>query len=315
MKVALITPGLANIDNGNRVTALRYARILRRLGHQVVVETSYDGGTCDLLIALHAGKSSDSILRFKEQHPDLPLVVVLTGTDLYRDLKKNGKARHSLDDATHLVVLQRMGLAEIPSHLRGKASVIYQSAGCPGGGTRRPASYFRVCVVGHLRPEKDPFRAALAVRFLPDTSRIRILHIGAALNEKMEERAMREAQVNPRYRWMGGMPRWRTRRFIAGSHLVAITSRIEGSSNVLSEALACNVPVVASRIPGLIGTLSPDYPGYFTAGDTRALADLLDRAETDRAFYASLTAWCRDAAHLVSPEREAEAWSGLLNEV
>src|SRR5262249_34692193 len=162
---------------------------------------------------------------------------------------------------SRLVVLQLKGLDEIPTRYRTKSEVIYQSADCVAGETRPPSSYFKVCVVGHLRPEKDPMRAAMAVRRLSATSRIMVVQIGAALDKRMERRAVRESQMNPRYHWLGGQPRWKAARHIASSHLVAITSRIEGSSNVLSESLACSVPVVASRIPGLIGTLGPDYPG------------------------------------------------------
>src|SRR5262249_49410607 len=147
--------------------------------------------------------------------------------------------------------LQRNGLDEIPSRYRTKTAVIYQSADCVDPNTRPPSTYFKVCVVGHLRLEKDPLRAAMAIRGLAATSRIRIIHIGAALDPRMETQALRQSEQNPRYRWLGGQPRWKAARHIASSHLVAITSRIEGSSNVLSEALACSVPVVASRIPGL----------------------------------------------------------------
>src|SRR5262249_49833907 len=162
---------------------------------------------------------------------------------------------------------------EIPSRYRTKTAVIYQSASCVGGNARPPSSYFKVCVVGHLRREKDPLRAAMAVRGLATTARIRGVQIGAALDKRIAAQGIRQSELNWRYGWLGGQPRWKAARHIASSHLVAITSRIEGSSNVLSESLACSVPVVASRIPGLIGTLGPDYPGYFKAGDTRGLRE------------------------------------------
>jgi len=155
----------------------------------------------------------------------------------------------------------------------------------------------------------------MAVRGLPANSRIKVVHIGAALNDRMEKQALREREINPRYRWLGGQPRWKAARHIASSHLVAITSRIEGSSNVLSESLACSVPVVASRIPGLIGTLGQDYPGYFTAGDTRDLREALARAESDREFYNELRLICGRRAAVVSPEHEMEAWRRLIDEV
>jgi glycosyltransferase involved in cell wall biosynthesis len=94
-----------------------------------------------------------------------------------------------------------------------------------------------------------------------------------------------------------------------------ITSRIEGSSNVLSEALACAVPVIASRISGLIGTLGRDYPGYFPVGDTRALSRILRRAEIDAAFYRSLKSAAKELSTLISPRREVAAWKELLTEL
>src|SRR5581483_2410444 len=93
-------------------------------------------------------------------------------------------------------------------------------------------------------------------------------------------------------------PHDQTRRLVAGSHLLAITSLMEGSSNALCEALAqpSPTPVVASRIGGLVGTLGAGYPGYFPVEDTAALTRLLWRAESDPAFYAALEAGCAACA-------------------
>jgi len=90
---------------------------------------------------------------------------------------------------------------------------------------------------------------------------------------------------------------------------------MEGSCNAVCEALTLGVPVIASHISGLIGTLGDDYPGYFPVEDEDTLASVLRRAETDLAFYEDLRLRCRDAAHLLAPEREREAWRVLLEEV
>jgi putative glycosyltransferase (TIGR04348 family) len=316
MRIRIITPTVPDTVTGNVQTAARYARILRGLGHRVAVSSSYGGEACDALIALHARRSFGAIQRFAGEHPARPLIVVLTGTDLYRDIRVDADAQRSLELATRLVVLQRSGLLDVPERLHGKTRVIYQSAPCFGE-VRRPTRYFRVCVVGHLRSEKDPFRTALAARELPAASRIRVVHVGAALRPEMEQAALRERASNPRYRWLGGQPHWRTRRIIASSHLLSVTSLMEGSSNALCEALAqaSPTPIVASRISGLIGTLGGDYPGYFPVGDTGALANLLRRAEADGDFYAELQARCAAAAGLVMPERERAAWMSLLGEL
>lgn len=315
LRIELITPTVPQVRTGNVITAVRYARILRRLGHRVTLRSSYKEGPADLMVALHARRSAASIRRFTEIQPNKPLVVVLTGTDLYQDIRTDPDAQHSLELATRLVVLQRMGVAELGEQLRPKTRVIYQSCPAFGGQAHYPSTYFRVCVVGHLRPEKDPLRTAEAARQLPASSQIRVLHIGAALTPDLEEATHREDQENPRYRWVGALPHWRTRYLLASSHLTSITSIMEGSSNVLCEALASPTPVVTSKISGLIGTLGDQYPGYFPVGDTEALAALLLRAETDAAFYRDLQVCCAEAAPLVAPEREGQSWKRLIEEL
>ncbi|MDP6559099.1 MAG: selenoneine biosynthesis selenosugar synthase SenB [Candidatus Binatia bacterium] len=315
MKITLITPAPTHARNGNSITALRWSRILGQLGHHITRQQRYDGRPCDLLVALHARRSYDSIDKFRRQHPDLPLIVVLTGTDLYRDIHYISKARRSLDLANRLIVLQSKGLAELPRHLQRKTRVIYQSAPASNGETSKPGKVFRVCVIGHLRPEKDPFRTASAARQLPASTRIRVLHVGRALSKGMEERARRETATNPHYDWVGEMPHWKARRVLSGSHLLALTSKMEGSSNVLSEAIASSVPVIASKISGLRGTLGEDYLGYFPVGDTRALAKLLQKAESNRAFYLKLKKQCASLFPLVDPKRELRSWKDLVREL
>jgi glycosyltransferase involved in cell wall biosynthesis len=99
---------------------------------------------------------------------------------------------------------------------------------------------------------------------------------------------------------------------LASSHVLAQTSLMEGSCNAMCEALVNGTPVIASHISGLIGTLGEDYPGYFPPQDTRALAEQLRRAETDRRFYDDIRVRCREAAHLLEPSCEVDAWRELL---
>jgi len=314
VNIQLVTPAPLRINNGNRISALRWAAILRKLGHQVRVTRSYQERRCDALIALHARRSADSIRRFHELHPERPLIVVLTGTDLYRDIRTDSKAQQSLQFATRIVVLQSMALRELSKDLRSKTRVIYQSAEALEH-TPPPTRSFRVCIIAHLREEKDPLRAALAVRHLPAPSRIQLTHIGLALDEKLGARARIEAARNPRYRWIGQLSHAKTRALLARCKVLCITSKMEGSSNVLSEALAASVPVIASKIDGLVGTLGRRYAGYFPVGDTHQLRRLLLKAETDPRFYRQLHRHCARLRDLVQPQRELEAWRHLLVEV
>ena len=315
LDICLITPAPAGSRAGNRVTALRWARILRSLGHRVAIESEYGGRSCDLMVALHAQRSFESVDRFRRQYPGRPLIVALTGTDLYGAIRTDPLARQSLEIASRLILLQPLGVVEIPERLRGKANVIYQSVRRPRRMVSPRARVFEVCVLGHLRPVKDPFRTAEASRLLDPSSRVLVVHVGAALGREMEERARAEAKSNPRYRWVGEVPRWRALRILARSRLLVLSSRMEGGANVISEAIAVSTPVLASRIPGSVGLLGEDYPGYFPVENTQALADLLHRAETDGAYYRTLEAWCRRLRPLVDPRRERESWRRLLHGV
>lgn len=315
MNVCLVTPAPPRSRKGNRITAIRWAGMLRDLGHRVRIYQEYTGQSCDLMVAMHARRSATSVRRFARQRPDSPLILALTGTDLYGDLSTSTAAQRSVDIATRLIVLQSAAINELPNHLRSRTRVIYQSVAPLRKPHRHRRRVFDVCVIGHLRPVKDPFRAAMAARLLPKSSRTLVTHVGAALTSRMQQRAEAETRSNPRYEWIGEVPRWRARRILARSRLLVLTSRAEGGANVLSEAIADSIPVIASRISGSVGILGRDYPGYFTVGNTRALADLLRRAETDPTFYRTLNRHCQRLTHLVDPARERQCWASLLREL
>ncbi|MFQ5414572.1 MAG: selenoneine biosynthesis selenosugar synthase SenB [Phycisphaerae bacterium] len=315
MKILLVTPAPPGSPSGNRVTALRWARVLRGLGHRVVIEETYDGRRCDVLVALHARRSAAAVRGFHRVWPDAPIVVAMAGTDLYRDIHRSAAARRSMALATRLIVLQRAGVSALPPRHRAKARVIYQSARVIASRARVAKRTFDVCVLGHLRPVKDPFRTAMASRLVPDDSKLRVLHVGAALSRTMARWARAESRRNPRYAWLGALPRWAALRRLRRCRVLVHTSRMEGGANVFTEAIASGVPIVSSRIGGAVGMLGAGYPGYFPVGDTRVLADLLYRAETDARFYARLCTWCRRVMPLIAPERERRCWADLLGEV
>ena len=314
-RIVIVTPAPPGSRKGNRITASRWARMLRSLGHQVVIQEEFRGERCDLLIALHARKSADDVAQFRRSNSDRPIVVVLTGTDLYGDIRTSRAAHQSLELADRLVLLQPEGLQELPPQLRQKARVIFQSA-IPLPARPRPLkSVFEISVCGHLRPVKDPFRAALAARKLPAESRIRITQIGAALTDSMKQRATKELIRNPRYRWTGDVPYSRARRLVARSRLLVLSSKLEGGANVISEALADDVPVLSTRISGSIGLLGKDYEGYFEVGDTRGLTRLLLRCEQDGEFLKTIRSQSRKSAVLLRPQCEQATLKSLLDEL
>ncbi len=304
MRIALITPYGREHRNGNWHTAARWARFLRGAGHTVRTQVEWDGRGADLMLALHARRSFASIRAFAECFPCRPLIVTLTGTDLYRDIHEDADAQQALELAHRLIVLQERGPDELAPHLAAKTRVIYQSA---PDIARQPAPphTFEVLVIGHLRPEKDPFRAALATAYLPDHSHIRVTHLGGALSEEMAETAEMAQNKLPRWTWAGDVPHRTVLKRLARAHLLVISSVMEGGANVICEALAAGVPVLASRMPGNVGMLGEDYPGYFPVGDEQALAGLLTMAESDPDFHAALASHARQRRGLMRPEQEA----------
>lgn len=315
MKICLVTPAPAGSSQGNRVTAERWAGLLGELGHRVEIALEYREQDCDLLIALHAFKSHGSIRRFRECRPSDPMVVGLTGTDIYGDTSMRPEVMESLGLATRLVLLQPLGRAVLPAAVQDKARVIYQSVQMVGPSQAVRTDVFEVCVMGHLRAVKDPLRTALAARQLPEGSRIQVLHLGSALSEELAGQARAEAARNSRYHWLGEFPRSEALGVLSRCRLLSLTSQSEGGANVISEAVLAGVPVIASHIVGSIGLLGEDYPGYFPVGDTQALANLLWRAETDIEFYNTLRDRCARLRPLFEPAREKQSWQDLLREL
>jgi putative glycosyltransferase (TIGR04348 family) len=326
MRIGIVTPAPPDSRYGNRITAVRWAKILRSLGNRVSILQAYDGKPYDLLVALHARRSHSSIVNFRLHHPEAPVIVALTGTDLYRDIRTNHLAQKSLEIAIRIVVLQPKAIDELRPGWREKTRVIYQSVkALPRQASKtngnetvlkdRSKGNFDVSVIGHLRAVKDPFRAAMAARSLPRSSRIRVFQVGKAMTDAIATRARKEMLANHRYEWLGELSRSQVHRILGKSRLCVLSSRMEGGANVLSEAIVASVPILASRIDGNIGILGADYPGYFAVGDTKQLAQLLTRTETCSEYLVELEARVNNLAPLFSPLREEQAWADLIYEL
>jgi putative glycosyltransferase (TIGR04348 family) len=316
MKIVLITPEGPTSRTGNKIAASRWARILRRLGHRVRMASEYDGRPADLMVAVHAWRSAAAIDLFKDKYPERPVILQLSGTDIYDYLYSDPiPTLRSMKLASRLVALNALAARVVPKPLHSRLRVIHQSAPALPRPRRPSRRAVVVSVIGHLRDVKDPLRAAEAVRLLPDDSRVRVEQVGRAYAREWSARARAEMDVNPRYVWRDDVPGSEVRRLLARSHAMVISSLSEGGANVVSEATVAGVPVLASRIDGNVGLLGADYPGYFPVGDTQALATLLRRLECEPRFVAKLGKALARRAPLFQPKREIEAWRRLLAEL
>lgn len=322
--LCLVTPALADANNGNWQTARRWARMLSGAYAVRVVKAwpdtpDTDDGT-ELLIALHARRTAESIAAWATAHPQRPLVVALTGTDLYRDIAFDADAQRSLVQATRLIALQDLGSQALPVHLRPKCRVVLQSSTRRQTLAKTPA-HLNAVVVGHLRDEKWPQTIFEAARLLRPDEGIRIDHIGNGLDTELAEAARATQAACPHYRWLGGLPHEATRRRIQRAHVLIHPSRMEGGAHVIMEAALCGTPVLASRIDGNVGMLGAEYGGYYPPGDAAALVQRLracraGQQSPDGGLLATLHAQCEARAPLFEPaaERAAllQALDGLL---
>ena len=315
MQILLVTPAAIHSRNGNRTTANRWRKIFQSLGHNVTVVQEYQNEVADVMVAIHAWRSADALLKFSEKHPNLPLIVVLSGTDAYRFIHSHSETTlKSIHLADRLVGLHAKIAQALPQKFHHKVRVIYQSAKrLPKN--KKHSKAFKVCVAGHLRDEKDPLRPAYAARALPKNSLIEVHHYGKAHSYLWAKLARFEEARNPRYQWHGEVSQAFLRTKMHQSQLLVLPSIMEGGANIISEAIAVGLPVIASKIDGSVGLLGGDFPGYFETENTQDLRKLLVKAETNPLYFNKLIQACDKRRHLFSLQHERNSWRELFKEV
>jgi putative glycosyltransferase (TIGR04348 family) len=311
--IVIVTPALSSANNGNWQTAARWRRFLAQ-DYRVALTDSWAQGDQALMIALHARRSAPSVAAWREQYPQRPLLLVLTGTDLYRDIAYDSAAQGSLAMADRLVVLNELGLQALPPQHRAKAHVCLQSSPVWQARTKTQR-HLRVLMVGHLREEKSPRTYFEAARALQHRGDIRFDHIGAGLDPALAAEAQALMASHPRYRWLGALPRASTRRHIADAHVLVHPSQMEGGAHVVIEAITSGTPVLASAIDGNLGLLGQHYSGCFASGDSALLATLIAQARDDATVLPSLQRQCAARAALFAPAAEQQTLRTLVRQL
>ena len=99
VSVVIVSPALGDANNGNWQTARRWQQMLAASYRTRIVRDWPDPGDAaqdTVMIALHARRSAAPIAAWAAAHPGRGLAVVLTGTDLYRDIHTDAQAQQSL---------------------------------------------------------------------------------------------------------------------------------------------------------------------------------------------------------------------------
>jgi glycosyltransferase involved in cell wall biosynthesis len=172
---------------------------------------------------------------------------------------------------------------------------------------------FLISVIGHLRPEKDPFCTPESLKYLRPESKIQVSHLGKAMSPEMKSLAKAYNKELKNYQWLDELSHSETLQQLSRSHLMVISSLMEGGAHVVTEAIAIGVPVIASDIPGNRGLLGDDYHGYYPVGNAKALALMLQKAEFEPAFYKSLEAHIKKRKKYAQPEFELNSIKAVLN--
>lgn len=314
LALALVTPALPAAHNGNGQTAGRWARMLAD-DYRVQIMTSWTAQPADAMLALHARRSAASIQAWRAASPRRPLVVVLTGTDLYRDLLTPGPSADdvmaSLRAADAIVVLNTLAPQRLPEALRERTHVVLQS--CAWRRPRpRPQGHLRVLVVGHLRDEKDPRTVFAAMRRLSMRPDIRLDHLGDDLDPTLGDEARQLAAEQPNYRWLGPLLPSEVRTRMAAAHVLMHPSRMEGGAHAVIEAVRSGLAVLASRIDGNVGLLGGDYPGLVEPGDADGFARRLQQLRDEPAMLADWTRRAQALAPRFDPLQEQQSLRTLL---
>lgn len=321
LEILIAAPWRPGTTSGNDVTARRWQRRLTELGHTASITEFAEGDElepstqADVIVALHARRTAAVVRSAKQQNPDRFVVVALTGTDLYRDLPDDVDARRSVELADACIVLQQAAVARLDDIVPAVAAtthVMHQSVEGEAPVADPPTGEFVVAVVAHLRDVKDPLLAAKAVRLLPETSTVRVVHAGHPYDDGWAAAARQETEENPRYHWLGPLSRPAALALIARSTVLANTSLLEGGANVVTEAIAIGVPVIGTNVEGVTGLMGHDHPGLFPIGDAAAMAQLLQHLDSSPKALEALRQRSRDRQPLTTVDRERGAWADLL---
>ncbi len=313
------TPQRAEID-GVRVIYPRYIRPPGKLFHASACYTmfwSFRRAVSKLIIEfqphiLHAHTATPDgyVGLLLKQRYGLPLVVSLRGSDVnvypYRDSLTFRLTRRVIADADKITTVSDAlrTAAERIARPQREIAVVYTGCNLAQFSFSQAArSSFRerlgiapesfvLIFIGHLLRTKGLFELidafSLLCREYPDSH---MILVGAGEHDRILAARVAKADVGGRAHFVGARPHDEIPGWLSAADVLVLPSWHEGLPNVVVEAMACERPVVATRVGGIPEAVEDGKSGILVEkGDVEALANaitLLARDPTRRAAMGS----------------------------
>jgi glycosyltransferase involved in cell wall biosynthesis len=166
---------------------------------------------------------------------------------------------------------------------------------------------------GRLAPRK---RVDLLIRSIPILARahpsVVLTIIGDGAERASLEQLARELSVSDRVRFTGWVSAAEVLQEIQRAHIYCFPSLSEGFPKSVVEALACGLPVVASKIPVTEALVGEDCGVLVEEVTPSELAQAVARMLGDPAGYDAMASAARERAQTLTLERWGSAIYGLL---
>ena len=333
VQVLLVAPYPLGQPRGNSVTIERIARGLRQQGARVTLLSPTQPvprRRFDLVHAFHAYRAGPRGLTLAQQW-NAALVVTLTGTDFNHDLRlpaRRSVVRRVLEQVDALIVFDAQAqqrLRERVAGVAGRVRVIPQAVDpcflSRWGKAKRDSlrrqwrrrlqlkeSDFVFLYPSGIRAVKDPF---FLLRAFPRLRRkhpqARLLFAGPVLERDYGRRFLAQARKVPGVTYRAAVAPGAMPSLYAAADAVVNSSRSEGMSNSLLEAMGMSVPVLVRAIDANRNLVREGRTGLLFR-NIKEFARQAERLLVDAALRRKLTARARSLVRLRhDPRAEATA--------
>jgi glycosyltransferase involved in cell wall biosynthesis len=256
-----------------------------------------------------------------------PLVAIAQGSDAHQYLASPARRRIMLEhlpqassiitrsaDLAGLLVKAGLPAAQVHPIYNGVDTTRYTTGDQAAArhDCRLPGDARVVLFVGNLFAIKNPLLLIAAHARLRSVAALENCHLvllGGGPLEKSARALAARLGISSQVHFAGRQEPARVARYMQAADVLAVPSRNEGVPNVILEAFACGLPVVAARVGGIPEVLAHDFLGRLVPpGDPAALAGALRAVletppwRTRIANYAQPFSW----------ERTADAYHELL---